>query len=140
MKITDDMLTEWRKQFEAEFPMPPDCIWTGNGYSPTRYDAWRAQEYAHMWNGFVAGRRTTPDREAWQPIGTAPKFGDPIDIWGRYGRTPNCVWGKPTYVGGVRWVHEAGYDSNGPVFEIVVDPTHWMPLPTAPTSDKGGAR
>ncbi|MBR8279749.1 hypothetical protein [Burkholderia vietnamiensis] len=84
-----------------------------------------------------AGRRTTPDRDAWQPIETAPKFGDPIDIWGRYGRTPNCVWGKPTYVGGVRWVHEAGYDSNGPVFEIVVDPTHWMPLPAAPTSDKG---
>ncbi|MCO1435411.1 hypothetical protein L0Z13_11805 [Burkholderia multivorans] len=64
MKITDDMLTEWRKEFEAEFPMPPDCIWTGKGYSQTRYDAWRAQEYAHMWNGFVAGRRTTPDRDA----------------------------------------------------------------------------
>ncbi|MGQ7904992.1 hypothetical protein [Burkholderia sp. BC1] len=64
MKITDDMLTEWRKEFEAEFPMPPDCIWTGKGYSQTRYDAWRAQEYAHMWNGFVAARRTTPDREA----------------------------------------------------------------------------
>ena len=63
MKITDDMLTEWRKQFEAEFPMPPDCIWTGKGYSQTRYDAWRAQEYAHMWSGFVAARRTTPDRE-----------------------------------------------------------------------------
>ncbi|MBH9645089.1 hypothetical protein [Burkholderia vietnamiensis] len=61
MKITDDMLTEWRKQFEAEFPMPPDCIWTGKGYAQTHHNAWRAQAYAHMWDGFVAARRTTPD-------------------------------------------------------------------------------
>ncbi|MBR8147033.1 hypothetical protein [Burkholderia vietnamiensis] len=64
MKIIDDMLTEWRKQFEAEFPMPPDCIWTGKGYAQTHHNAWRAQAYAHMWDGFVAARRTTPDREA----------------------------------------------------------------------------
>ncbi|HDR8989785.1 TPA: hypothetical protein QDA93_002392 [Burkholderia vietnamiensis] len=64
MKITDDMLTGWRKQFEAEFPMPPDCIWTGKGYAQTHHNAWRAQAYAHMWDGFVAARRTTPDREA----------------------------------------------------------------------------
>lgn len=63
MKITDDMLTEWRKQFEAEFPMPPDCIWAGKGYVQTHYNAWRAQAYAHMWDGFVAARRTTPDSE-----------------------------------------------------------------------------
>ncbi|WP_254208601.1 hypothetical protein [Burkholderia multivorans] len=64
MKITDDMLTEWRKQFEAEFPMPPDCIWTGKRYAPTQYNAWRAQAYGRMWDGFVAARRTTPDRES----------------------------------------------------------------------------
>lgn len=64
MKITDDMLTEWRKQFEAEFPMPPDCIWTGKRYAPTHYNAWRAQAYGCMWDGFVAARRTTPDRES----------------------------------------------------------------------------
>lgn len=71
-------------------------------------------------------------QSAWQPIETAPKFGEPIDIWGRYGRTPDCVYGKPTYTGGLQWIHEAGYDSNGPVFEIIVDPTHWQPPPKPP--------
>lgn len=59
-----ETLTEWRKQFEAAFPIPPDCIWTGKGYAQTHHNAWRAQAYAHMWDGFVAARRTTPDREA----------------------------------------------------------------------------
>lgn len=131
MKITDDMLTEWRKQFEAEFPMPPDCIWTGKGYSQTRYDAWRAQEYAHMWSGFVAARRTTPDREAWQPIETAPKDGKRVLVFEPGSR--GGVWvahflrypGKPD-----QWVNPGCHKIN---------PSHWMPLPTAPTSDKGGA-
>jgi hypothetical protein len=73
-------------------------------------------------------------RDAWQPIDTAPKFGEPIDVWGRYGRKSECVFGKPTYAGGLHWIYEAGYDSNGPVFEIVVDPTHWMPPPAAPAA------
>ncbi|VWD20230.1 hypothetical protein [Burkholderia contaminans] len=43
-----------RTAFEAKFPMPPDCIWTGKGYSQTRHDAWRAQAYARMWEGWIA--------------------------------------------------------------------------------------
>ncbi|PRH05404.1 hypothetical protein C6T60_14420 [Burkholderia multivorans] len=43
-----------RAAFEAKFPMPPDCIWTGNGYSQTRHDAWRAKAYANMWEGWKA--------------------------------------------------------------------------------------
>jgi hypothetical protein len=73
-------------------------------------------------------------RDAWQPIDTAPKFGEPIDVWGRYGRKSECVFGRPTYAGGLHWIYEAGYDSNGPVFEIVVDPTHWMPPPASPSA------
>ncbi|MDN8081218.1 hypothetical protein QZN30_17785 [Burkholderia multivorans] len=64
MKITDDMLTGWRKQFEAEFPMPPDCIWTGKGYAATSYNAWEARTFIARFEGWVAARRTTPDREA----------------------------------------------------------------------------
>lgn len=64
MKITDDMLTEWRKQFEAEFPMPPDCIWTGKGYAATSYNAWEARTFIARFEGWVAARRTTPDRDA----------------------------------------------------------------------------
>ncbi|CAJ0701779.1 hypothetical protein LMG19089_02924 [Ralstonia edaphis] len=75
----------------------------------------------------------------WQPIETAPKFGEPIDIWCRHGRITDCVWGKPTYADGLGWIHEAGYDSNGPVFEFVVDPAHWMPLPQQPTAAMSAA-
>ncbi|MGU7839430.1 hypothetical protein ACV22V_08190 [Burkholderia sp. AW33-5] len=151
MKITDDMLTEWRKQFEAEFPMPPDCIWTGKGYSQTRYDAWRAQEYAHMWNGFVAARRTTPDREAWQPIETAPKDGRTLllgypNACGKW-RTVRGQWMSQNYIDEC-WEDpddvEPGWfetpdNAEDPPNCWGIDPTHWMPLPAAPTSDKGGA-
>ncbi|HDR8953397.1 TPA: hypothetical protein QDA82_003760 [Burkholderia vietnamiensis] len=64
MKITDDMLTEWRKQFEVEFPMPPDCVWTGKGYVATSYNAWETHTFIARWEGWQAARRTTPDREA----------------------------------------------------------------------------
>lgn len=68
----------------------------------------------------------------WQPIENAPKYCDPIDIWGKHGRTPDCTHGKPTYQDGIGWIYQSGYDSDGPVFELVVKPTHWMPLPKAP--------
>ncbi|HEM7841950.1 TPA: DUF551 domain-containing protein [Burkholderia multivorans] len=82
-----------------------------------------------------AARRTTPDREAWisvaerlpespgdyllfRPAAHLPPASDPnITIREFFGR------GK---VGGDRF---------GGAHAV----THWMPLPTAPTSDKGGA-
>ncbi|WP_254217846.1 DUF551 domain-containing protein [Burkholderia multivorans] len=135
MKITDDMLTEWRKQFEAEFPMPPDCIWTGKGYAATSYNAWEARTFIARFEGWLAARRTTPDREAWisvaerlpespgdyllfRPAAHLPPASDPnITIREFFGR------GK---VGGDRF---------GGAHAV----THWMPLPAAPTSDQGGA-
>ncbi|WP_261539142.1 hypothetical protein [Burkholderia multivorans] len=53
-KSRADALTDERAAFEAKFPMPPDCVWTGNGYSQTRHDAWRATAYANMWEGWKA--------------------------------------------------------------------------------------
>jgi hypothetical protein len=101
-------------------------------------------ECAPSWHGSHAATPVTTvsvttqaecaPRDAWQPIESAPKFGEPIDVWGRYGRKSECVFGKPTYAGGLHWIYEAGYDSNGPVFEIVVDPTHWMPPPASPSA------
>ncbi|MCW3675432.1 DUF551 domain-containing protein [Burkholderia cenocepacia] len=78
-----------------------------------------------------AARRTTPDREAWQPIETAPKDGKRVLVFEPGSR--GGVWvahflrypGKPD-----QWVNPGCHKIN---------PTHWMPLPTAPTSDKGGA-
>jgi len=69
---------------------------------------------------------------AWLPIETAPKYGDEIDIWASGERAPNCVFNKPTYGKQIGWVYQSGYDSDGPVFELVKNPTHWMPLPASP--------
>ena len=94
------------------------------------------------------GRRTTPDREAWQPIETAPKDGTQLllsngadveqgwwmhdeggiiehrDMDGRY-------TGQTESDGFIGWWDVSGC--------MEPEPTHWMPLPTVPTSDKGGA-
>ena len=83
----------------------------------------------------------------WQPISTAPKDGEPVLIWkpdermvGEYmmaaywGDDPRC--GEPGWIP-VGGIHRQGYHSS------VTDtpqgyPTHWMPLPDAPTLTNGG--
>lgn len=72
----------------------------------------------------------------WQPIETAPKdFVTPVDLWNGE-RQADCAWSRPTYGwkhDGYEWVHLTGYDSNGPVWDVVrPPPTHWMPLPEPP--------
>lgn len=90
---------------------------------------------------YVAARRTTPDREAWQPIETAPKDGTPIigctfhpQLMHLYAPC-TIFWAAyhPNSEGEKTWRTSAicGNKMKGV--------THWMPLPTAPTSDKGGA-
>lgn len=107
--------------------------------SPATRVAWRAWQVA---------RRTTPEREAWQPIETAPKDGTQMllsngtdveqgwwmhdeggiiehrDMDGRY-------TGQTESDGFIGWWDVSGC--------MQPEPTHWKPLPTAPTSDKGGA-
>jgi hypothetical protein len=68
----------------------------------------------------------------WQPIETAPRYTDGIDIYGIMGRHTDCFWGKETYGKECGWVYQSHYDSNGPVFELVREATHWMPLPEPP--------
>lgn len=74
-------------------------------------------------------------REAWQPIETAPKDGTWVLTIGKNGAG---FWTIPQTV---RWtglwespVHDARV-------EAYHQPTHWMPLPPAPTTDeeRGGA-
>lgn len=61
----------------------------------------------------------------WQPIETAPKgkaMYVVIGVWPEYPRyttDPYCVWWDEKE-GFVRWPHDR-------------QPTHWMPLPDAPT-------
>lgn len=41
-----------REKFEAQFPVPRDCIWCGNGYSATEYNAWDAHKHHDRWIGW----------------------------------------------------------------------------------------
>ncbi|UJH75011.1 DUF551 domain-containing protein (plasmid) [Burkholderia cenocepacia] len=105
----------------------------GAATSSQRIDARRelVGEYQQVLKELCEGRRTTPDREAWQPIETAPKDGKRVLVFEPGSR--GGVWvahflrypGKPD-----QWVNPGCHKIN---------PSHWMPLPTAPTSDKGGA-
>lgn len=73
----------------------------------------------------------------WQPIETAPKDGTKVDLWGvnmlswdKHGeRIVNVGWGAVVCWFGVEredWRHGRGEDFK---------PTHWMPIPPAPTPD-----
>jgi len=71
----------------------------------------------------------------WQPIETAPKDWTDIQLWARGVWYPECAWGMQTYPGNserVILVYQDDYDCNGPVYTKVIDPSHWMPPPSAP--------
>lgn len=91
----------------------------------------------------------------WQPIETAPTNGDPILLWLDPPLNTNDAlgysvpgelqvvvgWVEGTYYGGaLKWAagfcEEGSADTEGhaPVFLLGVNPTHWMPLPTPPSS------
>lgn len=104
-----------------------------------------------MWAIWQAARRTTPDREAWQPIETAPKDGRTLllgypNACGKW-RTVRGQWMTQNYIDEY-WEDpddvEPGWfetpeNAEDPPNCWGIDPTHWMPMPAAPTSDKGGA-
>jgi len=50
-------MTQSQKEFEAKFPMPNNCARCGDGYAPTSYSAWEAQEYVTLWKGWQASRQ-----------------------------------------------------------------------------------
>ena len=74
----------------------------------------------------------------WLPIETAPKNMEDIDIWCRLGRITDCSWNRTTYGKNIGFVYESDYDCNGQVYELVPEPTHWMPLPPQPAIRQGG--
>lgn len=121
-----------REEFEA-FYRSPECK-TIDESSPIKganYVGEAEMEFA--WQFWQACRRTTPDREAWRPIETAPKDGKRFMAWHK-GRVELFRWqghdGTNRPVGwrdGFIYVYSEG-DEDGP--------THWMPLPTAPNGEK----
>jgi hypothetical protein len=80
-----------------------------------------SEKLACAWDTWQAARRTMPDREAW--ISASERIPLPgtseVLAWNSEGW---CAVINPEYV--------------SPAFP---EYTHWMPLPAAPTSDKGGA-
>ncbi|QIX19531.1 DUF551 domain-containing protein [Burkholderia multivorans] len=116
--------------------MPPDCIWTGKGYAATSYNAWEARTFIARFEGWVAARRTTPDREAWISVDEklpacdrkAGTLGVEVLIY------PAMETGERTAFFGRRISQKPMFYRYGaPVHGV----THWMPLPAAPTSDQG---
>lgn len=66
----------------------------------------------------------------WQPIETAPKDGTRILIFN--GNTLSAYWYKFVSKQGGSWqlTEAGGYAGDG---DLSSEPTHWMPLPEAPT-------
>lgn len=88
-------------------------------------------------------------KQKWSPIESAPKDGTEIDLWvpnihgGR--RWTDCFWGKPDHSCGEAgpycdsdWHSEKPGWVDGVFPEFVGDPpTHWMPIPEAPSVGRG---
>lgn len=92
-----------------------------------------ARDLKQMWSTMTEAADALDAR--WQTMESAP-VGDHsavVDLWAQGKRYTDCFWGKSTYGGaGYEWVHQGGYDCDGPVMEPVPNPTHWHPLPSPP--------
>ncbi|UIY60037.1 DUF551 domain-containing protein [Burkholderia cepacia] len=166
MKITDDMLTDSRI-----LKLVRRVLIDGN--DKDKLSSASFLKFARAIEREVAGRRTTPDREAIieecakeadyfsASSGVARNIGNNIRALKVAPTTNNVAWISvddrlpeahtfwlvcaetdegPTvqsmYFDGKNWIHEGE-----PTFchSYMLSPTHWMPLPAAPTSDKGDA-
>lgn len=114
---------------------------------PARIDTTTNPEVAKGWAGHPNTASLTPlfaapatQATEWLDIRTAPKDGTKIDLWGvnhlhpaKAGRrVVNVGWGAVRdWMGNERddWQHGHGED---------FEPTHWMPLPAAPTPKAQG--
>ena len=89
------------------------------------------------WATFTAARLAAPERQGWMPIDTAPRNGERVDIWlepydamesGNSHRRPNAY-----FHAGDWW-----FSGNGVAHDVAASHhwrvTHWMPLPTAPST------
>ncbi|MCA8427819.1 hypothetical protein LGN30_32035 [Burkholderia seminalis] len=118
MKITRDMLKEV-EPIVAQWIRERGTFMDGASYGA-------ALELA----AYVSARRTTPDREAWQPIETAPKDGTPLVMFARY------VHATASIVLIAAWLEDYGMWVNqsfscAPIQQVV--PSHWMARPEFPT-------
>lgn len=52
--MTKDEIEAERKRFESLHTIPNHCIWIGNEYAATEYNAWSANDYAQKWIGWIS--------------------------------------------------------------------------------------
>jgi len=110
-----------REEFEA---------WASSeGYDLVRHcdETYATQECHDAWLGWQAGRRTTPDREAW------------ISVDDRLPPRETGVLVAAQFDHANDWRIKVGGLSNEGVWTVFGaswTPSHWMPLPTAPNGEK----
>ncbi len=99
------------------------------------------ETFAKAKRGFLTALRDSTDRDAWQPIETAPRDGRPIRLFDPEYCDEEM---NPTLEG--HWSDSAHDDAGGfqaavwnntqDYFATVdVKPTHWRPLPAPPSSE-----
>lgn len=72
---------------------------------------------------------------AWRPIETAPKDGTHVDLWAGEERVADCRWN----ISRRRWEHWGWGDYDGmDMVKVDFEPTHWIPIPSAPLKEEGG--
>lgn len=79
--------------------------------------------------GPMPAARCNRETQGWQPFSTAPKDGTLIDVWVL---TP--FFSKPCRFSDCSWVDGCG--DWGWNFSEECQPTHWMPVPSPPSSRK----
>jgi hypothetical protein len=72
----------------------------------------------------------------WQPIETAPKDGTPVLIHLNGGMTRIACW-KERGAFGAGWRDPIGHAEHA---AILGEPSHWMPLPDPPRSQRAPSR
>lgn len=70
------------------------------------------------------------ERYEWQPIDTAPKDGTRVIAFFPLFKTAKVAWHKTFYLDGPLWACDAVRSPD----RWSDQPSHWMPLPAAPTN------
>ncbi len=66
----------------------------------------------------------------WQPISTAPKDGEHVDLWAHGQRRADCFWVQDDPDCGYWRQCYAEFPSGA--FDLRYAPTHWMEIPEGP--------
>lgn len=130
---------------DAKYPELPHTDYVlgceGDGYSADRlltdaaYDEYQMRSYADA----TCALRGAQKESGWRPISEAPQDGTPILAWNaEYGaretRSVTYTPGSPGFAEGLtdRWWQWEEPKNN---WSLKWQPTHWMPLPSAPTPE-----